>query len=40
MIANPTLRAYRYDPYSKQFTIEQYDFALMKSIRRYIACLP
>lgn len=34
MIANPTLTAYRYDPYSKQFTIEKYDFQLMKKIRR------
>lgn len=35
MIANPTLPAYRYDPYSKLFTIEKYDFPLMKKIRRY-----
>ena len=33
MIANPTIRAYRYDPYDKQFTKEAYDHELMKSNR-------
>lgn len=34
MIANPTVKAYRYDPYSKKFTHETYDHALMKSTRK------
>ncbi|PRP85627.1 hypothetical protein PROFUN_06416 [Planoprotostelium fungivorum] len=34
MISNPELSAYRYDPYSKSFTIENYDFDQMYSIRR------
>lgn len=33
MIANPSLSAYRYDPYSKTLTLECYDFPLMTSIR-------
>lgn len=33
MISNPLLPAYRYDPYSKMFTIEKYDHAEMKKIR-------
>ena len=33
MISNPLLPAYRYDPYSKVFTIEKYDHAEMKKIR-------
>ena len=34
MIANPTLKAYRYDPYSKAFTVEGYDHELMRTVRR------
>lgn len=33
MIANPTLRALRYDPYSKTLTDERYETEKMKSIR-------
>lgn len=33
MIANPTLKAFRYDPYSKVFSHEQYDHKLMKQNR-------
>jgi 2-(3-amino-3-carboxypropyl)histidine synthase len=33
MIQNPTVPAYRYDPYSKILTSEGYDVAKMKSIR-------
>lgn len=33
MIANPNVPAFRYDPYSKKFTRERYDHALMKSVR-------
>lgn len=29
MIQNPSIRAYQYDPYSKKFTHEEYDFNLM-----------
>ena len=34
MIANPTLRALRYDPYSKTLTDEKYETDKMKSIRQ------
>ena len=34
MIANPSLKAYRYDPYSKVFSKESYDHHLMKTNRR------
>nr|NVI70994.1 putative diphthamide biosynthesis protein 1 [Cucujiformia] len=34
MIANPKIQAYRYDPYSKEFTKEYYDHDLMNSIRK------
>nr|NVI71078.1 putative diphthamide biosynthesis protein 1 [Cucujiformia] len=34
MIANPKLKAYKYDPYSKQFTIEQYGHEEMEAIRK------
>ncbi|XP_064384831.1 2-(3-amino-3-carboxypropyl)histidine synthase subunit 1-like [Halichondria panicea] len=34
MIANPTVKAYRYDPYSKKFTHEQYNHARMRSTRK------
>lgn len=34
MIANPQVSAYKYDPYSKEFTREHYDHALMMSTRR------
>ena len=30
MIANPSLPAYQYDPYSKKLTVEVYDTPLMK----------
>ncbi|XP_060520255.1 2-(3-amino-3-carboxypropyl)histidine synthase subunit 1 [Cylas formicarius] len=33
MIANPKVKAFKYDPYSKKFTIEEYDHILMKSNR-------
>jgi len=33
MIANPNVKAFKYDPYSKKFTSENYDFDLMCSIR-------
>ena len=33
MIANPDLKAYRYDPYSRTLTEEGYDFKLMKDNR-------
>lgn len=34
MIANPRLRAYKYDPYSKKFTQEYYDHKVMLETRR------
>lgn len=34
MIANPDLKAYRYDPYSKVFSREYYDHDLMKKNRK------
>lgn len=34
MIANPKLKAYRYDPYSKVLTEEAYEFSKMKALRR------
>jgi len=34
MIANPKLKAYRYDPYDQQFTAEYYDHDLMKLNRK------
>jgi 2-(3-amino-3-carboxypropyl)histidine synthase len=34
MIANPKIPAYKYDPYSKEFTREHYDHDLMMSTRR------
>ena len=34
MISNPTLRALRYDPYSKTLTEEKYDMIHMKKLRR------
>ena len=34
MISNPTLRALRYDPYSKALTEERYDMIQMKKLRR------
>lgn len=34
MIANPTLQAYRYDPYDKKFTKEHYDHSQMQQIRK------
>lgn len=34
MIANPRVPAFRYDPYSKKFTRERYDHALMKRVRQ------
>lgn len=33
MIANPTVPAFRYDPYSKKLTRERYDHEQMKSVR-------
>jgi len=34
MISNSTLPAFRYDPYSKIFSIEKYDIDLMHSVRK------
>ncbi|KAL7477239.1 hypothetical protein ACHAW6_003053 [Cyclotella cf. meneghiniana] len=34
MIANPSLRALRYDPYSKTLTEERYEIAQMKKLRK------
>ena len=34
MIANPTIPAYRYDPYSKVFSREYYDHRRMQTVRR------
>lgn len=34
MIANPTVSAYRYDPYSKKLTHEHYDHVKMKGTRK------
>lgn len=34
MIANPTVRAFRYDPYLKSLTLEEYDHKGMKGARR------
>jgi 2-(3-amino-3-carboxypropyl)histidine synthase len=33
MIANPTLQAYRYDPYPKVLSIEKYDLPQMMEVR-------
>lgn len=33
MIANPTLKAYKFDPYEKKFTIEEYDHIKMRKQR-------
>lgn len=33
MIANPKLKAYKYDPYEKKFTIEEYDHKTMQDMR-------
>ncbi|PNW79266.1 hypothetical protein CHLRE_09g408500v5 [Chlamydomonas reinhardtii] len=34
MIANPSIPAYRYDPYARVFTRERYDHAGMRAVRR------
>lgn len=34
MIMNPGVPAYRYDPYNKLFTIEEYDHKMMRAIRK------
>lgn len=34
MIHNPEIPAYKYDPYSRKFTIEEYDFKELDEIRR------
>lgn len=33
MIANPTIPAFRYDPYSKKLTRERYDHQEMRTLR-------
>ena len=33
MIANPSVPAFRYDPYSKKFTREHYDHQEMQTVR-------
>ena len=45
MIANPTVAAYRYNPYNKVLTVESYDHATMLATRQYVRwrvcrCLP
>lgn len=34
MIQNPTLTAYRYNPYSKRMTVERYDHDKMRDVRQ------
>lgn len=34
LIANPTLRAYKYDPYEKKVTEEHYNHELMRNYRK------
>ena len=34
MIANPSVRALRYNPYSMELTEEEYDLSKMRSLRR------
>ncbi|CAG9768170.1 unnamed protein product [Ceutorhynchus assimilis] len=34
MIANPKVKAYKYDPYDKKFTYESYDHSQMETIRK------
>jgi diphthamide biosynthesis enzyme Dph1/Dph2-like protein len=34
MIANPTVPAFRYDPYQRVLTREEYDHAEMRAVRR------
>jgi 2-(3-amino-3-carboxypropyl)histidine synthase len=34
MIANPTVPAFRYDPYSKKLTRERYDHGHMRMVRQ------
>ncbi|CAN6636878.1 2-(3-amino-3-carboxypropyl)histidine synthase subunit 1 [Trichomonascus vanleenenianus] len=34
MIHNPEIPAYKYDPYSRKFTIEKYDYVEMHALRR------
>lgn len=34
MIANPTLKAFKYDPYEKKFTVERYDHMEMRKNRK------
>lgn len=36
MIANPSIPAYRYNPYDKTLSRERYDFDTMTQIRRYV----
>lgn len=36
MIANPELKAYRYDPYAKVLSREKYDVDEMKATRQYV----
>ncbi|GIL88938.1 hypothetical protein Vretifemale_16848 [Volvox reticuliferus] len=36
MIANPTIPAFRYDPYGRIFTRERYDHAGMRAVRRRV----
>ena len=38
MIANAHVRAYKYDPYTRAFTSETYDFARMNSTRYDAIC--
>lgn len=33
MIANPSISAYRYDPYAKVLTLESYDYKQMTQVR-------
>ena len=38
MIANPKLRAFRYDPYEKRFTEESYNHNIMRDSRKKAIC--
>lgn len=36
MIQNPSMEAYKYDPYSKKLTSEKYDHVQMQQIRKFV----
>ena len=39
MIANPNIKAFRYDPYSKVFTVEEYEHREMEGLRQHAITL-